>query len=157
MHIPSISHTSFPSQCSEHEQHHEQELSKTLPNAEHFPDAPPTPLPPSKAQACPILAVGSELKGAPAPHLANQQSPGKPETSHSGAGEQQTQQAKGKSCKLQSPTNKKQEHFTLHPHIHHPGNPVQFLGLCCACTPQDADPFPVTMRSAKSSQVFQNI
>lgn len=55
------------------------------------------------------------------------------------------------------PTNKKHEHFTPHPHIHHSGIPVQFLGLSCACTPQDVDPPPVTMGSAKSSQILQNI
>lgn len=118
MHTLSISHTSFPPQCSGHGQHHEQELSKTFPNEEHFPDAPPTPLPPPKIQACLVLPVGSELKGAPASHLANQQSPGKPETSHGGAGEQQTQQAKGKSCKLQFPH--KQKAGALHSSSSHP-------------------------------------
>lgn len=55
-----------------------------------------------------------------------------------------------------SPTNKNQKHFTPHPHIHHPGIPVQYLGLSCACTPEDPDPPPVSMGSAKSSQILQN-
>lgn len=96
-----------------HGQHHEQELSKTFPNEEHFPDAPPTPLPPPKVQACLILAVGSELKAAPASHLVNQQSLGKPETSHGGAGEQQIQQARGKMLQITVPLQTKNRSISL--------------------------------------------
>lgn len=147
------SHTCFPSQCNGHRQHHEQELSKKLPNEEHFRSAPSISLPALEVQPCLILAVGSQLRVAPTSPLEHQQCPGEPETSHDGAGEQQKHGAKGRSCKLEipfSPTNKNQEHFTTHSHIHHPGMPVQLLGLSCTCPPQDSDPPPAIMASAKS-------
>lgn len=125
---------SLPCQCSEHGQHHE-ELSKTLPNEEQFPDAPPTPLPSPEVQACLSLAVGSELKDAPASHLANQQSLGKLQQAVVELENNKHSKQREKVASYGFPTNKKQEHFTPHPHIHHPGIPVDLLGLSCACTP----------------------
>lgn len=141
-----LTHLTPLSHPNGHGQHHEQEMSKTLPNEEHFPGAPPISLPVLKVQPCLVLAVGSELRVAPASPLAHQQQPwwswGATKT-----------WGKGKSCKLEipfSPTNKNQEHFTHHSHIHHPGIPVQLLGLSCASPPLDPDPPPVIMGSAKS-------
>lgn len=129
------SHIHFPSQLNGHGQHHEQELRKTLPSSEeHFPGAPSISLPALNVQPCLLLAVGPELRVAPASSLSHQQRPGEPETRHGGAEEQQKCGAKGKRCKLEIPfplTNKNRENFTHHSHIHHPGH---LLGLSCAVT-----------------------
>lgn len=129
MHTPSISHTSFPSQCSEHGQHHEQELSKTFPNEEQFPDAPPTPLPSPKVQACLVLAVGSELKDAQHHILKISRVQSSQKQAMVELENNKHSKQRGKVASYSFPTNKNQEHFTPHPHIHHPGIPVQFLGL----------------------------